>query len=801
MHVWDVLPASFRESLQPSTYVYPRYLRLAMGHSHSVHILMSINATAVGRAFHAARRLLSLDAAEEEPTAVAPALSSVVLGADFCKSSRDVAPDDDSTCAPSASEESCGDVLDDGWESDLQDESWREIHLSRQPEVSHESSSTGKSLDEWLETLRGLRLGPERVFVVVHLFSGERREGDLEEWVIRLAQEAKLKVHVTSADLAEHPEWDLSSPVVCDKLMQAIEEGLVDIVVCGPPCSTWSAARWINNGMGVRPVRVRGEFAWGLPNLRRGERERVKMANDCATNALIFCEGVSSRGGGHLWEHPRDRGHYPYASIWATPEMTEMERRVNAKRFLVDQCRWGCPCKKPTTLSGTLEGLDTGPLLCTGDHPHGMSIGKKADGSFRTRGLQTYSSEMNRWIAERIIQTLLKFQREGSGPTGWRRGAVMTKRISAWSTRPSQARGPGIAFMNEHGPRSSMVSLTPQQFAFYLHVDDGVVFGDGGRNHDVNWLVNEASNQLESIGFDVKDRQFDPELEKIVGYSVRRNPARLELPLKRAGLLREALRWMVAQMKVDTSLLRSLIGIWIWGALLRRDLLSVPHAVFRFMNFHDGNLATWWQSARREVSAMAELIPSMYMHLGAPVAPVLFATDARGGDGYGDAGGFGGVAVDVGSDVVRSYLERCMRPGFTVTKLDGSFSGRLRPEEPWRRTVPFSRITNEIVSLEDWKPVFHGRWAYQDHITLGEARSVVKLTRTIGSVRSCHGHKVASLQDNMATSGAFSKGRSCAPSLNYLARQKGATAVAADLVVLLPWVQTSIQPADEISRL
>ena len=60
---------------------------------------------------------------------------------------------------------------------------------------------------------------------------------------------------------------------------------------------------------------------------------------------------------------------------------------------------------------------------------------------------------------------------------------------------------------------------------------------------------------------------------------------------------------------------------------------------------------------------------------------------------------------------------------------------------------------------------------------------------------------VLSLQDNMATSGAFTKGRSAAPSLNFLARQRGATAVAADLGVMLPWVQTSLQPADEISRL
>jgi len=74
------------------------------------------------------------------------------------------------------------------------------------------------------------------------------------------------------------------------------------------------------------------------------------------------------------------------------------------------------------------------------------------------------------------------------------------------------------------------------------------------------------------------------------------------------------------------------------------------------MIYHDGARARWWQSARREASAMAEAIPMMFVHLGAPVAPVLFATDARGADDHGDCGAFGAVATDVGPDVVRGYL-------------------------------------------------------------------------------------------------------------------------------------------------
>ena len=316
MHVWDSLPFELQGRIEKSTYVYPRYLLLAMGHSHSVHMLMSINITAAGRALNASRRLLGDVSVLADEDIQAPAVTvypaldasaSLDHGSIFEASMKSVCDDEEST-APSISEGSCGDVFDDGREQDHADESWREMHLSRSGDVSYSKSSTGQSLDKWLETFKGLRQGPERVCVAVHYFSGERHDGDMEEWIGKLGEAVCFKVHVTSADLAERPEWDLASSRICDWLMEAIELGLVDIIICGPPCSIWSAARWIQNGMGVRPVRVRVKFAWGVPKLRPGERDRVRMANDCATNALIFCEAVSSRGGGHLWEHPRDRG-------------------------------------------------------------------------------------------------------------------------------------------------------------------------------------------------------------------------------------------------------------------------------------------------------------------------------------------------------------------------------------------------------------------------------------------------------------------------------------------------------------
>ena len=59
--------------------------------------------------------------------------------------------------------------------------------------------------------------------------------------------------------------------------------------------------------------------------------------------------------------------------------------------------------------------------------------------------------------------------------------------------------------------------------------------------------------------------------------------SRLSMPREKARLLREAFRWAVSQTIVCTKMLSALVGLWIFGALLRRELLSVPYDIFKFI--------------------------------------------------------------------------------------------------------------------------------------------------------------------------------------------------------------------------
>ena len=198
---------------------------------------------------------------------------------------------------------------------------------------------------------------------------------------------------------------------------------------------------------------------------------------------------------------------------------------------------------------------------------------------------------------------------------------------------------------------------------------------------------------------------------------------------------------------------------------------------------------------------MAELVIWMRTELNRPTAPVIFATDARGPE-RGDAGAFGIVALDAGRDLAERCAEEGMTPGHSVTRLDGDYTGTRRESEPWRARKPLSRLPSDLLGRpqEDWADVDWGKWRFADHISLGETRTVVRLARLLASVRAARRHRVLSMQDNEACSGALMKGRSPAPSLNHLARQKAGHCLGGRLTMLLPRVETYHQPADDLSR-
>lgn len=770
---WHLLSEELRIQIdQPqSTFVSPRYLRLAMGGSHSVYILMRINLHHVGKSlFSYAGRLLNSRVARE---ASAETDDSMLAGA--CEKAED-------------------DVV-------VKDEQWSLIQQARR---TAQVAYSGFTVQGWCDAVRRSKQEDERVFVVVHMFAGERRENDVQQFLEQKMEAAQLRLLMLSVDLAEDPLWDFRNPNTFQALFELAEEGLIDVWFGGPPCSTVARSRHVKMINGPRPLRFRWAL-WGRADLRSFEKERVEEANDLWVNFWTMCEAVSLRGGCYLMEHPADPGQDPYPSMWLIQEVVEMERRAGGQRAHFHQCPFGGIAPKLTTFSSNLVKVSRiDGVRCPGEsdtHVHGKSIGRAPDGSFYTRRLQTYPPGLCEVMADMIFDSLYCMHQRNVGPTGalQQTGDLPVPRITAW-TRWASASACGVAMLNETASRCQKLIIDDQQAAVYVHVDDTVFLSTSKRNEvhsDV--LMGTVVGDLEKVGFGVSQQMKSMEVEKVVGYEVIAKPPQFRLPLKKMALLHVAMMDLTSRQVVSIEILRSLVGMWIFGSLLRRELLSIPHVLFHFMDLHEGATTTWWISARDEVRAMARMTALMVCDLGSPILPILFGADAMGENDI-DYGGYGIVATKLEEDEKRTLLRLGEQPGRSIARLDGC-QGTKYPDRPLQPTVPFSRLPDEFFRPDRWKPVQRGRWQYGDHITIGESRTVVKLLERLAAWPSVHGCAIFSIQDNQPTACAMAKGRSPSFALNRVLRQRAALCLSSGLKLFLPWAESAKQPADELSRI
>ncbi len=771
--VWTLLDAETRAEVQPFSWVAPAYQRLAMGSAHSVHILMSINLRITGEALLAsARRGLG----KGELDVMEPRHESD-------------GEDDPQVTGP---EESDPETEEQNDEENVDAEPDAEIMVP-------EADAQAYSLEGWLREVRSSRRLPGRTFVVMHLFAGHRRREDVEYMTRQWATRSSKRLLFLSADLATDARWDLAQPETFHSLGCLVDEGYVDILVAGPPCSTWSRARHRGRD-GPPPVRGRSESPWGFPHLTGALKRQVTEANVLMVNTLSLMERVSRAGGSYLLEHPADPGGEPYPSIWSNEVLIGMMVRTGGQTVSFNQCALGGPTPKPTTLGGTLCGLqeEFGPCVCPGvsaHHRHASSWGRTREGQHRTRALQAYPPMMCASIAKCIAATLEYFEVSGWGAAGWQRGETALPRTNAFSEISGER--PAVAVRNEDVLKGQNVLLSQKQAASYLHVDDGVTCAGGaGADQRADELCEMLANSLEDAGFVVSDRQRAAEVQKILGYQPVQKPASLTLPPDKRVQLYDDLMRVARAPKVDVNEVATLLGRWTWGALLRRELLSIPQSIFKFVRLLDDMYTKPWNSVRKELWAMALAVPFMTLRLDLLLSNVLWATDAQGA-GEGDSGGYGIVAKPADDDLMQAIWLCGRATGKTVASLPGG--GPKRSLGVLEATVPFSRLPPRAFD-GPWMDVCAGRWQWSDAIVLGEGRAAVKLVRIIASSPGLHEQVAISLQDNMALAGAWLKGRSPTRELNFLLRERAAGSLASGTRVILPWVETRLQPADDLSR-
>ena len=758
--VWELLPQALRGTVGVSDWVCPCYMRLPMGCSHSVHILMSINLRIIGMTLRSSSLLTR-----------AP-LSGHVIEEEFVIEKR-----------PIEGFFGCSDA-----------EWWKRFSAR-----GADRREAGFSIEEWWRAIRKARLSSQRIFVIMHLFGGERRSEDVQAFVERFAEEAGISVLMATVDLATDHRWNLAREDTQHELL-GMMSGFVDLLLLGPPCSTVSRARHLRNSVGIRPVRLRSCF-WGRPGLKAHEQARVDEANTLYKHSMALCDRISLYGGGFLWEHPKDPGEHPFPSIFATVEFKELLCRTEAGSVSFDQCVLGGPTQKPTTLAGNCRGLDAfAHCRCPGVdglHSHESSLGFDGEGHFLTRRLQTYPPGMCSLIARGLIDTCLSWQASGEGPTGFFAKGPKAA-LAPWSVEAT-ATSCGVRILNEAVEEHVRVPLGDDRLGLYLHVDDTLVLGVGDCAKVVAPLMEEIADNMEAEGFRVPDRRSGDEVCKVVGYEIDARQGTFSLPMKKARLLQAAFIELAGARYICVELLRALVGIWSFGAQLRRELYSIPFTVYHLLDVCEGQFVRLWPSVRRELIAMARAVDFMCLQAADPVSRSVYATDAMGADDV-DCGGFGVCVAQASREEFLALMRAGEEPGLSLAERDRGFKGLAKPGDFIQLTRPFSRLPRSFFDEGRWTELQAGRWRIADHITIGEARAVTKCFEIVCQDPDAHNHVFFALQDNRPCASAMTKGRSSSWGLNFYLRRRAAYGVACGVRFIFSWCQSALMPADGASR-
>jgi len=267
--------------------------------------------------------------------------------------------------------------------------------------------------------------------IFLHLFSGHRRAGDLQMQLEWCSTGLDAQIIVLSLDLAIDPiNGNLARVDTIALWRSRIREGVVRGLLGGPPCETWSVARWSKGG--PRPLR-RLDDCWGIPGLSQRHSEQVDVGNFLLQATLLLVAELVASGGSAVVEHPAIPVREPRCPcIWNLKCMQILMKAPISESFEFDQCEHGQIATAPTRLLAVrlpaLKSLlyDTpGRGRCSHAGGHTPLVGKDPTGTWRTAAKKTYPASMCRAIAQAFIAQFrnsltglaaAQFRRDGDMP-------------------------------------------------------------------------------------------------------------------------------------------------------------------------------------------------------------------------------------------------------------------------------------------------------------------------------------------------------------------------------------------------
>ena len=104
------------------------------------------------------------------------------------------------------------------WEASKKNPADRPSRVCKSPKPKNVSDPDGLAADAASRHLSFTNQIVIRVFVFLHLFSGRRREGDVQHWIQKLTADLNFYTVVLSLDIVNGPSFDLLDDTVFSAL-------------------------------------------------------------------------------------------------------------------------------------------------------------------------------------------------------------------------------------------------------------------------------------------------------------------------------------------------------------------------------------------------------------------------------------------------------------------------------------------------------------------------------------------------------------------------------------------------------
>ena len=256
-----------------------------------------------------------------------------------------------------------------------------------------------------------------QLYVLV-FFSGHRREGDL---AMHIHENSDLVTLNVDTAIDEH----FGNVHRTEFFVHLIHSRKVIAGHGGPPCESFTMARWLEheNGCGPQPLRTKSH-PWVLPELNLKELVQCLNGSELFIKVLFLLTLIHAHGGATTLEHPRgpEGLEGPNAlgwSIWMTSFVQRLLLGPSHQLVTFLQGPLGRPFSKPTRfLAGNLPELakDLYSNYNPTWRPSMILGGKDQSGAWKTSAGKEYPSLLCKVMALNYVKHYQQIAREGEEP-------------------------------------------------------------------------------------------------------------------------------------------------------------------------------------------------------------------------------------------------------------------------------------------------------------------------------------------------------------------------------------------------